>query len=243
VPFEEFLVTIVNTATISSDQTPPQHSTVTNTLISRVEPQLTKRSTPSEVQIGDVVTTTITVQNTGNSNATDVVVHDQLPIYLDLMSVTSPRGTVDINFAARVFSVTVPALGPGEEFMITVLTVVNGNASPPPVTIVNNATLTFSEGSPRTSTSIVLVPPPPVPAPPSKPPSTKKKHEAEPTPTPIPTLTPVPTPPPTPTPAVLFLPETGEGGPPADLRWWPLALLVTGLLVGWKIYHRRVQAR
>jgi uncharacterized repeat protein (TIGR01451 family) len=230
VPFETYQVFIVNTATIGSDQTPTRASTVTNTLISRVDPVVSKSVDPTQAHPGDVVTFTLSVlQNPGsNSNATNVQVVDILPIYVDILSVDVTGGAYEV--AGRVCTWTIPVLAPSQVEHMVIRTVVNNNANPPPVTMRNQATLHFDQGGPRTSNVVTVRVP--------KPPQHHDHHEEnEPTATAVPSPAPAATPTPTPTPAVMYLPETGGDAPLAGTAaWWviAMALAVLALALVWR---------
>jgi uncharacterized repeat protein (TIGR01451 family) len=235
VPFEEYFVTIVNTATIGSDQTPTRTATVANPLISRVDPHVTKAVDPTQAHPGDMVTFTLGVrQSQGNSNATNVQIVDPLPIYVDILSVNVTTGITQV--AGRVVTWTIPVLAPRQVVTLTIHTLVNDNASPPPVTIRNWATLRFDQGAPNSSNVVtVLVPAPPVPAPPVPAPPGREHHEhGQATPTPAPGLVPTVTA----TLPVAFLPETGGGPPPAGSGWLGLAVILALLMAAF-VFHRR----
>jgi uncharacterized repeat protein (TIGR01451 family) len=223
VPFERFDITIVNTATISSDQTPPTSDTVDNHLVSLVDPVITKAVDPTQAHPGDVVTFTLTVrQNPGsNGSVTNVQIVDYIPIYVDILNVVTTTGTVEV--AGRVITWTISELAPSQVEMMTIRTLVNSNANPPPVTIRNQAILSFDRQEYGRVSNIVAVL---VPAPPG---GGDHHHHEQPTPT----APPAPVPSATPTPPVYFLPETGEGPPPPpDGSAWPeLAMILMALLV------------
>jgi uncharacterized repeat protein (TIGR01451 family) len=219
---------IVNTATMTSDQTEELTSSVTNPLIGTVDPQITKQGDPAQAQIGDIVTFTLWVSNTGNVNATGVTVRDDIANYLDILSVAYTKGTLVSPPPAGLVVVDIGTLAPGELVSITIRTQVNDNAAPPPVNIINEANLEFEQGVPRDSERVVVRVPgggggggdddddddgPPPPAP---------------TPTPFATV-PVTS---TPTPevmAVSTLPETG--GRPSLLPSFPGLSLITMIAV------------
>ncbi len=225
VPFETYQVFIVNTATIDSNETSTRTSTVTNTLISRVDPVVSKAVEPTQAHPGDVVTFTLSVlQNPGsNSNATNVQVVDILPIYVDILSVDVSGGVYEVT--GRVCTWTIPVLAPSQVEHMVIRTVVNANASPPPVTMRNQATLHFDQGGPRTSNVVTVQ----VPRPPRHD-DHDDEDEDEPTATPVPDTPPAVAPTPTPTPAILYLPETGAASPSAA-AWWVIAMALAVLAV------------
>jgi uncharacterized repeat protein (TIGR01451 family) len=232
---------------------PPREATDVDTVAANVDLQINKTDGGVTTAAGGVVAYTLTYTNVGTTAATGVVITETVPANTTFNAAASVPTTWDCADGSGPGTVCItlvdslaPNAGGTATFALTV-----DDPLPSDVTEIANTASIGDDGAsgpdptPDNNTSSDTTPVNiPVPAPPSNPPSEKKKtHEAEPTPTPVVAPTPVPTPPPTPTPAVLFLPETGEGGPPADLWRWPLALLVPGLLVGWKIYRRRVQAR
>jgi uncharacterized repeat protein (TIGR01451 family) len=226
VALEEFQITIVNTATIDSDQTPPQSDTVDLSLITVIDPRITKQVDPARAQIGDQVTFVLIVHNYGNANATNVVVRDQLPIDLDLLSASSTRGVVEMAVGAGgVFTVTIDVLGPGEDVFITVHARVNENAHPLPATIHNLATLEFDQGIPRVSDEVTVY----IPSQGDGDGGDDDDDDDGGQPTPTPTLyLPVITP----TPAVQYLPETGNGCPPVDGPSPAVGLMLMALFLG-----------
>lgn len=56
---------------------------------------LAKSSSEQEVEVGDIVTFTITVSNQGNEDATSVVISDSLPAGLQLLDSSTPGAVVD----------------------------------------------------------------------------------------------------------------------------------------------------
>ena len=151
---------ITNTAWLDSDQTELISDTVENPLVDIVDPAITKNGDPAVAHIGDPVTFVITATNRGVANATGVRVTDQVEHYLDIVEVTASRGTITWDNVTRLIVVDIGTLGPGEIVVITVHAVVNSNAAPPPVTIRNQAVLTYDQGDPHGSEIVtVLVPP------------------------------------------------------------------------------------
>ncbi len=245
---------IENVADLDSDQTDPITDTVENPLIDTVDPVVTKSGDPHEAQIGDIVTFTLEVTNQGVANATGVQVIDSIFPFLDILSVETTKGTVTI-LESTVF-VNIGTLAPGEVVIITILTRVNDQATPP-TEVVNQTQIVYNEGPEEPSLPVIIyIPPEGVPTPTSL------------VPTPVPTSTPIPVPtesatpiPPTITPVTPVPPTAtptpgggdGEGetptppapqptNTPAPLQPTPAPVAVptppvllpeTGLLPGW----------
>jgi uncharacterized repeat protein (TIGR01451 family) len=260
-PLPADVTQVANTASIGDDGThgpdlTPENNTSSDTTpVVAVAPDLQIFKTDGGITTapGDVVAYTLTYTNVGNITATGVVITETVPPNTSFNAPASAPTTWscdDGSAPGTTCTTSVGSLAPnGVGTAIFALTV--DNPLPSGVTQIANTASIGDDGThgsdptPQNNISSDTTPvnvPAPEPSP--NPPSEKKKKthetEAEPTPTPVVAPPAAPAPPPTPTPAVLFLPETGEGGPPADLWWWPLALLVPGLLVGWEIYHRRV---
>jgi uncharacterized repeat protein (TIGR01451 family) len=225
-PFEELRVTIFNTATIDSNETPPVTDRVDVPLIAVVDPRITKQMDPTRAQVGDEITIVLIAQNYGNANATQVVIHDQLPLELDLLSVSPPPGSTlaAVYGPGGAFSVTLGVLAPDQVVVVTALARVNQNAHPLPLTIVNAATLEFDEGGPRISNDTTVNIP------------TRDgggSDDDEDDLTPLPSPTPISTPVLiiVATPAVLSLPETGVGRPPTGTGLPSIALVAVAVAV------------
>jgi uncharacterized repeat protein (TIGR01451 family) len=227
VPFEEYHLTITNTATIDSNETPTQTDSVDVPLVTVVDPRLTKQMDPTRAQVGDEITIVLIVRNHGNANATNVVVRDQLAPELDLLRVSATRGVVDAVYGAGgVFTVTIDVLGPGEDSIITARARVNESADPLPAIIRNEAALTFQEGSPRVSNITTVN----VPIHDGGDDDDDDDDDDDRGPSPTPTPTPMPVTVITPTPAVFYLPETGVGQSPAGTGLPVGIVLLAGLL-------------
>jgi len=231
---------VVNNAWVTSDQgltgTATAVTSVVTQAIQIVDPALTKAVSSDQAQPGDVVTFTLVVQQSPGSNgdATNVQIVDPLPVELDLLSVQATAGLTAT--AGQVVTWTLQTLAPTQVETMTIRTRINSNLIPPAV-ISNQATLSFDQGTDRSSNVAQVSVPGQAPTP-------------ELTPTPTPTLTPTPVPPPTATPepptpdtptplppapapaptatataVVLFLPETGS----RSQTGWPVtAWLVIG---------------
>ena len=247
---------IVNVAMLSSDQTIIITDTHSNPLVSSVDPYVTKRGEPSQAYVGDEVIFTINVGNRGDSIATGVRVVDPLPVYLDVLEVTTTKGTFDISPPPppQTVIVTIGQLAPSEVVTIVIRTRVNENATPP-MQMDNQAVLEFDQGSPvESEVVIVRVVPYPTPTPtftptptptttPAPPSEKKPRHKPEATPTPLPPAPVIATPT---SPGLLpvhRLPETGarpNGDAPHD-TWWLAGLVSAALLIGVMIRRRRTR--
>ena len=154
----------VNTATVSGamdeneQQLPPQEASDDVAIVTETEPmpRINKSGTPSQAHIGDEVTFTLVARNDGNSPATGVRVTDQIESYLDITQVTTSKGTVSWNNVSRLVTVDIGTLAPAEQVTIVIRTIVNETASPLPMTIENQAHLTFNEGE-EIDSEIVIV--------------------------------------------------------------------------------------
>lgn len=124
------------TATATIAPTATQTAAPTNTptpaaeeQIARADPAVTKRSSVSEARVGDLVTFTITVTNRGNADAHDVVVEDDLPAFLELVSASATRGGLSTTpRGARLF---LGRVSPGDEVVMEVVARAIAPALPP----------------------------------------------------------------------------------------------------------------
>ncbi|MFN2274296.1 MAG: sortase domain-bontaining protein [Anaerolineales bacterium] len=106
-----------------------------------VDPALTKTGDPTTAQVGDFVTFTLQVFNNGSGNATGVVVTDDLPAFLDYVSViASGSSSAGYDSVLHRVTVTYATVTPSDLFTITIRTQVNSLGAPPGGT--NNASLT-----------------------------------------------------------------------------------------------------
>lgn len=98
-----------------------------------IDPALTKRGDPPSAQIGDSVVFTLEVFNEGEADATDVVVVDVLPPFLDIISVDVSAGspTIDIDDPTNTVTITFATVGPDDVFTISINTIVNSLGLPP----------------------------------------------------------------------------------------------------------------
>ncbi|MCR8842108.1 hypothetical protein NQ117_00270 [Paenibacillus sp. SC116] len=125
--------TIINTAVVTSDQTNPEESTTTVTVISAPGLTISKSLDTAQASPGQTVTATVTVRNTGNVDLTNV-------------SVTDPT---------LGFSTIVPLLPAGTTQVYTLPFEVP--FVPAGTVITNTATVTSDQTGPRTSTASFTV--------------------------------------------------------------------------------------
>ena len=113
------------------------------------DPAVTKLGTPSSAVVGDVVVYTITVGNNGNINATNVILTDTKPAFLDIISISiSPNPGLTPVISGNTFTINFGMVAPTDFYTITVITRVNAQGVPPGG--VNNAAITTSSGTDRT---------------------------------------------------------------------------------------------
>lgn len=250
---------VTNTAWLSSDQSlTDTATTITPVDVPFVDLLITKAANAGQAQPGEVVTYTLTVQQVAQStsNATNVQVVDPLPPEVEILGVEVNAGFT--TTAGQVVTWTIPLLLPTDVRLMTVRARVSPNVGPLPLTIQNQATLTFDQGPARLSNLIELLVPAPAPPPNPPPPDP---------PSPRPTSSPrdndnddddddrQPTPPPPATSApataiarvepvlpVAFLPDTGHRAVPWSLAAG-LAASLTLALIGLIVIVLKVNSR
>jgi LPXTG-site transpeptidase (sortase) family protein len=75
---------------------------------------------------------TITVGNTGNANATNVVLTDTKPSFLDILSITiSPNPGLTPVVSGNTFTINFGTIRPTDIYIVTVVTRVNAQGQPP----------------------------------------------------------------------------------------------------------------
>ncbi|MCI4463267.1 MAG: DUF11 domain-containing protein, partial [Caldisericum sp.] len=143
--------TIHNIVTIDSDQTDPQQATKDVVVGSAPILTIVKTDTPDPVQAGDNLIYTITVGNTGNAPATNVVVTDTTPPHTTFVSArfVSRTGSINAPQVGATGTVTFTlsgTLNQNEEFVVELIvkvdTPLNNNT-----TITNTAKVTSTEDS------------------------------------------------------------------------------------------------
>lgn len=96
------------------------------------DPAVTKYGTPREAAVGSTVVFTLTVGNTGNAAAPNVVVTDTKPAFLDILSITiSPNGGLTAAVTGNTFTINFGTVTPSDSYVVTVVTRVNAQGQPP----------------------------------------------------------------------------------------------------------------
>jgi mucin-19 len=97
-----------------------------------IDPAVTKQGSPESAVVGDEVVYTITVGNIGNQTASNVVLVDTKPAFLDIMSITiNPDPGVTPSISGNTFSINFGTMLPGDSFTVTVITRVGTTGTPP----------------------------------------------------------------------------------------------------------------
>jgi LPXTG-site transpeptidase (sortase) family protein len=112
------------------------------------DPAVSKYGDPATAQVGSIVTFLITVSNTGNTSATNVVVVDTKPAFLDILSVSiSPGPGFPVVISGNTITIDFGTLAPGDVYTVEVVTRVNGLGTPPGGA--NNVALTTTSPTDR----------------------------------------------------------------------------------------------
>jgi LPXTG-site transpeptidase (sortase) family protein len=102
------------------------------------------------------------VGNNGDADAENVVVVDTLPAFLDITGVAvSPLGP-SVTIGTNTVTIGFDTLSPGEDYIVTISTVVNGLASPPGGTNIAELTTDSADDNPdnnEASATIAIVAP------------------------------------------------------------------------------------
>lgn len=130
---------ILNQATIDANEADPLPVLVQSTVLSAPALTLTKTASPDPVSPGGVVTYTLTVLNSGNDDATRVLVVDRLPADLQFLS-ASGGGVADPGLNTVTWDLgTIPA-GSGPTLLTLEARVISG-----PGTVTNTAEISSFE--------------------------------------------------------------------------------------------------
>jgi len=127
--------TLTPTPTISLTPT----STATGTITPA--PSLSVSANPTQASVNQIITFVIKLTNKGLAPADDAVVSDSFPTYVDVLSVSSNKGTS--TKTAHALTVTIGKLFPNEEVKISVDVKINSGATRNE-TIANVVTLTYA---------------------------------------------------------------------------------------------------
>ncbi len=129
----------------------PATPTVTGTIYP--SPGATKVVSPLTANIGNTLTFTIYVVNTGYGPATNVVLTDSLSAYpyLDIRNLVTTQGTV--NTSGRVATVTIGTLMPNQSVTVTITVYVNSTATST-YTPYNTASISYTEGPTKVSNAV-----------------------------------------------------------------------------------------
>ncbi len=112
------------------------------------DPAVSKYGDPATAQVGSIVTFLITVSNTGNTSAGNVVVVDTKPAFLDILSVSiSPGPGFPVVISGNTITIDFGTLAPGDVYTVEVVTRVNGLGTPPGGA--NNVALTTTSPTDR----------------------------------------------------------------------------------------------
>ena len=128
------------TATITPTSTP------TGTLIPG--PSLSISVTPSQAKVNESLTFTIKIGNTGTAPSIDNIVVDSFPTYIDVLTVTTSKGT--ITKLTHSFITSIGDVNPGD--IVTIITVVKVNSTLTRTeTLTNVVTMTYNQTKSITS--------------------------------------------------------------------------------------------
>src|SRR5258706_3295556 len=113
------------------------------------DPEVTKNGSPATATVGSTVVYTITVGNTGNTSATNVVLTDTKPAFLDIISITvSPNPGLTPVISGNTFTINFGTVLPTDTYVVTVVTRVNSQGVPPGGS--NTVLITTSSATDRT---------------------------------------------------------------------------------------------
>jgi hypothetical protein len=138
------------TGTGSRTVTPHPSSAPSNSAptLSPADPHIAKTASVQLLRPGDTASFTLTVTNEGTAPAYNVVVIDPISTLLQIVATTESQGTDSINGPTVAFNVG--TINSGQTVTLTIL-ILARRSDVPPADIVNIATLSFSDGLPRTA--------------------------------------------------------------------------------------------
>ena len=91
-----------------------------------IDPTLSKSLNPTQASIGQTVTYTLRVGNAGNTAANNVTVTDTLSSFLDIVQLTSTKGST--SFSGRTATFNIGTVNPNESITLTIQAQVNNTA-------------------------------------------------------------------------------------------------------------------
>lgn len=113
------------------------------------DPAIAKFGSPTSATVGSPVVYTLTVGNNGNVNATNVVLTDTKPAFLDIISITiSPNSGLTPVISGNSFTINFGTVAPTDSYIVTVVTRVNSLGQPPGGS--NTASITTTSITDRT---------------------------------------------------------------------------------------------
>ena len=138
---------LLNAATLTSAETPPQSATAVTTVRSAPVLTIAKRALPEQVEAGQALTYVIDFANTGNANASNVVIRDPVPANTTLL--TADAGGVLVS---DVVTWSIGALAAGASGSVSWTAEVD--APLPDGTVISNSADLSSDEVPTVSTTI-----------------------------------------------------------------------------------------
>ena len=132
---------LVSNASIAASSAQPDSDSA-SVLVASAPQLITSKSVDKQLVIpGDVVTYTITVENVGTEDATNLVISDTLPAGLELLS-AEPNGVIDAATNTATWTLADLAVGANPAVVNATAQVVAANAD-----IVNTATVSTGTGT------------------------------------------------------------------------------------------------
>lgn len=113
-----------------------------STIVNKAIIELTKKVNKDYADFGGIITYTVDVKNTGNVDATNVIVKDSIPSGTTFVAGSVLVGGVSMPSASPVTGITVPLVIPGQTISVS-FSVQVGNVLPVPNPIPNLATSTY----------------------------------------------------------------------------------------------------
>ena len=145
--------TLNNQAFVTTTEAPPQSASAVSTVREAPNLVVTKAASPTVAYPGDTVTFTINYRNTGNGDALNTVLADQLPLALDFVSATNQK-TADTNGLIEWALGTLKAGASGTK-VITTKVPTNGQYVPA-VDVDNFVTLVSSNDADSDAATVTL---------------------------------------------------------------------------------------